>query len=439
MQSSLRTPFYALLILFAALLTPTTSFAQRTVTGVGDPGQDVKNVQEAVDAGGTVTLSGRFDFGRDGRVSIRKNVAILGEVDELGHPATTIEGGFWTLYAPLPVKGAPPAKNGSIIAVRNIVFRGAKGTPLHFPHTGGLTVENCVVEQVQPQEIDVQWTEGDTLLFQAGLVVGNRLDHPSNRIKRAARGTVRVIENRFEMENDEPDMTAGYGVMVNWTEGSDILIRDNLVDRASRNGVEVFDNALGAKGRGEIRIEDNRIITADEGIAYPHKYGPNGIAAGWYFSTVGGTQFSRNNRMVISGNRIECHGDASTGLLLHANDIVAACNDIVMAGGSESRGIVQTGSRGYFVNNRVRGEARFAIWSHPFEALTATANTFAWTDLDEFTGIRGQILTAGNLNLVLGDIRVLIDKGDGNRQVELRPCALSETDVETSPWTSNQP
>ncbi len=126
-----------------------------------------------------------------------------------------------------------------------------------------------------------------------------------------------------------------------------------------------MDNILGPKGAGEIVIDKNRITTPDTGIPYPHKYGPNGIVAGWYFSTPGGANFSQNNRISMNGNRIEARGEASTGMLLYANDMVVTCNDIVMGGGVQSRGIVQTGSRGFFANNRIRGEARYALYSHP--------------------------------------------------------------------------
>ncbi len=191
---------------------------------------------------------------------------------------------------------------------------------------------------------------------------------------------------------------------------------------------------LGDKERGSIAISGNRIVTDEEGIQYPHKYGPNGIVPGWYFDTSGGADFSRNNRIAITGNRIEGRGENSTGILLYANDVVVTCNDVVMGGGTGARGIVQTGSRGFFANNRVRGEARYALYCHPFEALKATANTFAWTDLNDFTGIKGQVLLGGAVNMVVGKVPSLIDKGKGNREVDAHPCALPEVDPEGESW-----
>jgi len=408
--------------------------ADATVFGTGQPDQDVPNVQAAVEKGGNILLKGDFNFGSDGRIKIRKNVRIKGEADAVGEPTTTITGGFWTFYSPLPVKNAPPADKGPIIAISNIRFDKAKGTPLHFPYAGGLDIRGCTVTNVSPHNVDITWADGDTLPVQAGVIVGNRFDSPKGPLKRAITGTIRIEDNRFYMENNRPHSIAGYGILVDWTWGAVIGIKNNIINRTSRNGIEVLDNVRSDKGLGAIDISGNRIATDDEGINYPHKYGPNGIVAGWYFSTSGGADFARNNRISITGNRIEGRGESSTGMLLYANDMVITCNDIIMGGGASARGIVQTGSRGFFANNRVRGEARYAIYCHPFEALKATANTFAWTDFNDFTGIKGQVLLGGSVNVVIGKVQALTDKGKGNRTVDTRPCALPEVDPEGEAW-----
>ncbi len=420
---------FAIILLFAL-----PSQAEQTVVGTNDPLQDVKNVQAAVDTGGIILLRGTFNFGKDGRVKINQSVRISGEVDSVGEPQTKIRGGFWTFYTPLQTGATTPAKTGPIVAIRNILFDGAKGTPLHFPYTGGLDVRGCTISNVSPQEIGVKWEEGNTLEFQAGIVVGNRLQNREKQIKRAVRGTIKIEDNRFYMEADKPDETAGYGIMVDWTWGAYITLKSNIIHRASRNGIEVLDNRLNDKGEGTITIDKNRITTPDTGIPYPHKYGPNGIVAGWYFDTTGGADFNRNNRISLTGNRIEGRGEASTGMLLYASDMVVTCNDVIMGGGSQARGIVQTGSRGFFANNRVRGEARYAIYCYPFEANKAIANTFAWTELNDFIGIKGQILLGGNVNVVIGKAASVIDKGKGNRSVETKPCALPEIDPEGEAW-----
>ena len=434
MSSTDRAVLPALCLAVLLSLACPAAAAENSVVGTGKPAQDVPNVQAAVDKGGQVTLKGKFNFGTDGRVKITKNVRIMGEADSVGEPRTTITGGYWTFYAPLPVKGAPPADKGPIISIRNIRFDGARSTPLHFPHVGGLDVRGCTVTDVIARPADIQWSGGDTLPFQAGIVVGNRIDHPKGPLVRAVTGTIRIEDNRFLMESSQPDETAGYGVLADWTWGAEITIARNTVHRASRNGIEVLDNVLSDKGQGTIAIEGNRITTDDEGIPYPHIYGPNGIVAGWYFDTSGGADFARNNRITVTANRIEGRGENSTGILLYANDMVVTCNDVVMGGGRGARGIVQTGARGFFANNRVRGQANYALYCYPFEALQATANNFAWTDVSDFTGFKGQVLLGGTLNVLVGKVPSVIDKGKGNRHADIPLCSLPETDPEGDAW-----
>ncbi|MEZ7197323.1 right-handed parallel beta-helix repeat-containing protein [Pseudodesulfovibrio karagichevae] len=421
--------FFIAPLLVLLLIAPALA-EDAVVTGTGDPARDVANVQAALDKGGTVRLRGQFDFGADGRVKITKNVRILGRLDGAGEPLTTISGGDWTIYSPLPVDTAPPSQDGPLIVVRNLRFDGATGTPLHFAYAGGLEIGGCVVTNVTPKDAAITWSQGDSLPFQAGIVVGNRLVHSKGGLKGAVTGTVLIEHNRLEMINDHPEETAGYGVLADWTTGADMTIRDNEINRTSRNGIEILDNELGVKDKGFIRIQSNRISTDTEGIAYPNKFGPNGIVAGWYFDTSGGTDFTRNNRIVITGNRIEGRGENSIGLLLYANDLTATCNDIVMGGGRGARGVVQTGSRGFFANNRVRGRANYALFCYPFESLTATANTFAWTELGLFTGFKGQVLLGGRVNVVVGSVPSLIDHGQGNRVVDCEACTLPEADPE---------
>jgi hypothetical protein len=431
----MKITFNLLLAVCLLLASPFPALAADiVVTGTGNPSRDVPNMQAALDKGGTIRLRGNFNFGSEGRARISKAVRILGQLDGAGDPLTTITGGFWTLYSPLPSDVAPPADNGPLIMVRNLHFDGAKGTPLHFAYAGGLEIGGCLVTNVVPQKAAIGRTPDETLPFQAGIVIGNRLIHPKDALKRAVTGTVLIERNRLEMMNDHPEETAGYGVLADWTWGAELTLRDNVINRVSRNGIEILDNALGNDGKGFIRIQDNHIATDDDGIAYPNKFGPNGIVAGWFFDTTGGSDFSRNNRMVITGNRIEGRGENSTGMLLYSNDLVVTCNDIVMAGGRSARGVVQTGSRGFFANNRVRGRANYALFCYPFEALTATANTFAWTDLGLFSGVKGQVLLGGRVNVVVGEITSLIDHGQGNRMVDCPACSLPEADPEDDTW-----
>ena len=422
---------YAALVALCLTLCLTSAHAAPTVVlGSGNPAQDVKKIQDAVDQGGSVLLKGTFDFGPAGRVSITKDVRISGETAPSGSPKTVIRGGFWSFYAPLPVSGSPTKTTGPIVSVRDIRFIGAKGTPLHFAHIGGLDVRNVEVSKIVPHHLEIKRTDSDTLPFVAGVVAGPRLDHLGSRLDGAARGTIRIEDSLFDMAVDNPDETYGLGVMADWTQGADMAIRNNTILDASRSGIEALDNSLNAKGEGKLIIAGNRITTPDGGIAYPNEFSPNGVVVGWWISTPGGVDVTRNVPPTVTGNRIKALGDRSIGILLFANDVVVICNDINLGGGAKARGLVQTGSRGFFANNRVRGNGQYAVYCHPFEALQGSGNTFAWTNVNEFTPTRSQFYLDGFANVVVDPTPMVEDKGKSNRVVETPLCSLSESDPE---------
>lgn len=405
----------------------------RPVIATGDPALDVKNVQAAVDQGGEVLLRGNFDFGDNGRVIINKKAVIRGETDSLGLPTTTINGGFWTFHSKLPVPAAPPAKKGPLIDIRNIRFNRPKGAAIHIVYASGVTIRNIEVENVRPQELKRRWRESETLRFAAGIVVGTRLAHPETPVRMAVTGVVTIADNRLHMLCDRPTMTSGHGIMVDRTWAAILKIENNTVTRASRNGIEALDNDRGGNEEAGIVISGNRVVTDDEGIAHPNMFTPNGIVAGWFLDTAGGTATGKNSPASILGNRVEIRGQSSTGLLLFADGVVAAGNDIIAAGGEKSLGIVQTGSRGLLLDNRVRGRAQYAIFNVPFERLSASANTIAWNKLEEFTGYKGQILLRGAVNTVLGKALVN-DKGKANSQRDLARPETPGNELDGEDW-----
>jgi len=419
-----------------------TAMADSMVVATGVPSQDVSNVQKAVDNGGSVLLKGHFNFGEKGRITIRKSVEIRGEEDNLGLPLTTIAGGFWAFYSTLPVPGAPPAKKGPLITVRSLHFKKPKGTPMHFAYASGLEIRNNIVEHVIPQELKVEWAEGDTLLFAAGVVAGCRLDHRKGMLERAVQGVINIKNNRFHMMADKPEATAGRGVMVDWTWGATIRVEGNIVTKASRNAIELLDNVRSDKGEGSITVADNQITTDNRGIEHPNKFTPNGIVAGWFFDTSGGNQFKRNSQTMILRNNIEIRGDSSTGIFILGNDATVAGNEITMGGGHKARGIIQTGSRGFITANRFLGAGQYAIFSVPFEKLKASVNIFAWNDFNTFMGIKGQMLVSGSLNRILGKTLVN-DKGKGNVHLDVPPVKLPDIepdgDIETWEPQENLP
>ena len=85
--------------LLKVLLVSFIESKETVVKGANDPILDVKAVQDAVDRGGTVVLKGKFNFGNDGKIVIKKDIKILGEVNDQGGPKTQIIGGRETFLA----------------------------------------------------------------------------------------------------------------------------------------------------------------------------------------------------------------------------------------------------------------------------------------------------------------------------------------------------
>ena len=123
------------------LLLPHVAAGQAVVGGQNNPAVDVPAVQAAVDQGGSVLLVGTFDFGDAGRVLLRKDVDISGEIVGNATPVTTIRGGDWPFYSPLPAQ-MPPTQPGPKVTVQYIHFDGAKGVAVHLAYTGGASVHN---------------------------------------------------------------------------------------------------------------------------------------------------------------------------------------------------------------------------------------------------------------------------------------------------------
>ena len=125
-------------------------------------------------------------------------------------------------------------------------------------------------------------------------MVGNRLVHPKGALKGAVTGTVLIEHNRLEMINDHPEETAGYGVLADWTSGAEMTIRNNEIYRTPRaTASKPWTTNWTPRAKDSSAWRSNRIATDDAGIAYPNKFGPNGIVIGWYFDTKGGADFSK--------------------------------------------------------------------------------------------------------------------------------------------------
>src|SRR3989475_13068768 len=108
------------------LLLPHVAAGQTVVGGQNNPAVDVPAVQATVDQGGSVLLVGTFDFGEAGRVLLRNDVDISGEIVGNATPVTTIHGGGWAFFSPLPAQ-KPPTHPSPKNPVQYHPFHGAHG------------------------------------------------------------------------------------------------------------------------------------------------------------------------------------------------------------------------------------------------------------------------------------------------------------------------
>src|SRR5580700_1072562 len=125
--------------------------AQTVVVGTGKPDTDIAAVQAAVEKGGSVMLRGQFSFenppGARGElpdlmatILVSKEVTISGTWDEHGE-MTAIQGG----EIPFAVEA-----RGATVRIERLRFVRPKLLAIFVNAAGGLAIESCIVEDVQP-------------------------------------------------------------------------------------------------------------------------------------------------------------------------------------------------------------------------------------------------------------------------------------------------
>ena len=69
----------------------------------------------------------------------------------------------------------------------------------------------------------------------------------------------------------------------------------------------------------------------------------------------GGIDPARYSTIVIMDNNVEVRGDTSIGIYIFSDGAVMRSNEILVAGGSKAKGLMQLGSNGLIANNNVQG------------------------------------------------------------------------------------
>ncbi len=369
------------LLTLPVLARSTTSLDSVVIIGTNDPEYDVPAVQNAVNQGGSVLLKGTFNFAETLWVEIKNDIKIYGETDQYNKPVTKIKGGYWTLYSPLPSDYSIPLTPGLKITIRGIHFDGATWTPIHLLYTSGAEISGNKITNVIPFGLPIQWSGGTTLWVHSGIMLGkgqaNKI--PESVVPGAVTGRLIFEDNEFDLICDNPKKTMGQGVWIFWTWGATIEIRHNIFINVSKNSIEVFDNYLDEHGAGMVTIENNKIITATVTCDWPSSTtGPNGVAAGWFNNPSGGSDPTKNPKILIMNNYIEARGNFSHGIvLLGSNEGIIESNNIILWSRSIYAGIGSNGSYGRIAHNKIRCKMEEPITSNStMESISLYTGTF---------------------------------------------------------------
>ena len=384
----MKCTFAAAIAALSVMLTGCTGLplGGTSVTATGDPARDLPAVQAAVDRGGTVVLSGNFDFGDRGRVSIRRDVEIV------GRPGATIRGGFWPLHSPLPVV-LPAATPGPKIAIRNLHFDGALWSAINIGHASGLEITGNRISGVRPHPLALPGiAEGQV---QAGIFYGvgwAKSDMDTRRyLPGVFTGYVVIRDNVVEMQEGDPSRTLGYGVFGQWTTGVHATIEGNTIRNTTRTGIEAIDHYRGSDGHGSIRIAGNHVTAAEQGIPFPSPLTANALLVGYFSDRSAALDPTRYVDIEVTGNLLETWAPSSFGIGVLSNGAHVIDNTITVHG-AKALGANIPASEVEFRGNRVAGQGAAAVAVNPLTVMTASRNRLVDNDFSGFQPAQSHVV-----------------------------------------------
>src|SRR6266568_2036659 len=413
------------------LLLPHVAAGQTVVGGQNNPAVDVPAVQAAVDQGGSVLLVGTFDFGDAGRVLLRKDVDISGEIVGNATPVTTIRGGDWPFYSPLPAQ-MPPTQPGPKITVQYLHFDGAKGVAVHLAYTGGASIHNNKMTGLRGR----LFAPGQ--FRRVGVETGPLDSRPRTNIEITpllVSGSIDVLDNDVDSSGPEPATQTNSGaVLMAFVVGADIRIENNVNVGCTRNCIGVFDAIPDSDGRGSIVIANNTVISdVQVGFTVPGKRAPIGIDVSFNFNRTLALPPSRQHvHLLIADNYIELNGQNSQGIISAMNGSVVEGNTVVVHADptvttdllSTTGGILAATSHQVVLRNKIMGEG----WN----AIRIGGNTLGAPRIDNvaignnisgFNAFSSDFLLdlAAAFNTIVGDSGTVIDNGEDNKITGFKP------------------
>lgn len=425
------------------LLLPHVAAGQAVVGGQNNPAVDVPAVQAAVDQGGSVLLVGTFDFGDAGRVLLRKDVDISGEIVGNATPVTTIRGGDWPFYSPLPAQ-MPPTQPGPKVTVQYIHFDGAKGVAVHLAYTGGASVHNNKMTGLRGRFL--RFGPDKRVNFRRnGVVIGPFDSRPQTDIQITpllVSGSIEVFDNDIDSSGAEDSTVTNAGaVLMAFIVGADIRIENNVNVGCTRNCIGVFDAIPDSSGRGSIVIANNTVISdVKVGYTVPGKRAPIGIDVSFNFNrTLTFPPERQHVHLLIADNYIELHGVNSMGIIAAQNGAAVVDNTVVVHADptqttdlvSTTGGIMAATSHQVVLRNKIMGEGWNAIriggntLGAPRIDNVAIGNNIsgfnAFTSGSDFSGSDFLLDVASASNTVVGNSGTVIDNGKDNKITGFKP------------------
>ena len=419
------------------LLLPHVAAGQTVVGGQNNPAVDVPAVQAAVDQGGSVLLVGTFDFGDAGRVLLRNDVDISGEADSSGSPLTTIKGGDWPFYSPLP-STMPPTHAGPVVGVQYIHFDGAKGVAVHLAYTSGASIHNNQMTGLRGRVFVPATPTAPAQYRRVGVEIGPADSRPRTNIQITpglVSGSIDVFDNDIDSSGPEPATQTNSGaVLMAFIVGADIRIENNVNVGCTRNCIGVFDAIPDSDGRGSIVIANNTVISdVQVGFTVPGKRAPIGIDVSFNFNRTLALPPSRQHvHLLIADNYIELNGQNSQGIISAMNGSVVEGNTVVVHADptvttdllSTTGGILVGTSHQVVLRNKIMGEG----WN----AIRIGGNTLGAPRIDNvaignnisgFNAFSSDFLLdlAAAFNTIVGDSGTVIDNGEDNKITGFKP------------------
>jgi hypothetical protein len=232
---------------------------------------------------------------------------------------------------------------------------------------------------------------------------------------RAVVGTVAIADNDIDLSTESPTKTMAQGIFVFGTTGINARIARNTITDCARNSIEVLDNYLSDDGGGFIVIQDNKIVTATEGVALPSPQTPNGIVVGYFRDMSAAVDPRRFIRHVVLHNSVRTRGKTSVGINV-GTDGALVRNNHVTTEGPEAHAIRARGSNTYIGRNRIEGSGAFGLYLVPTAPMTASGNEVEGNDFEQFkaTVVEVMVEKGANDNLIVGTSGTVSDLGTGN-------------------------